>query len=357
MSARRPRTAVFDPEAFYPLRSLVEGPFSRWDLLEPLERFVRGIVLHDEMVMEIEPWPYDSEADEEAGPGLRNVITGVGPVLTGYESVLSAPLGAGTSPVPDIALSPEVLRVAAELSNAGPGNVYYNAHVEFMQRTLGAVRAGGSAVCDGKVWRAIDARPTSLPELFGVVDDEWREYARAADAGYMGPVVPPVLSIVLSRAVSRERICTILRDLRDEWAEPRARVWALVDAMKEASTLGELKERRQGLQEATRYFSPRQNLRGPRPLRVLWNVLADAAVGGLTASVAGGNPQVGAAGGALRAGVKAVVKAVPDSLDALLRRGAFDLAARVRRGLMSAEPMPALLSRFLTSAEKEKLRL
>ncbi|HVO23043.1 MAG TPA: hypothetical protein VMW56_05385, partial [Candidatus Margulisiibacteriota bacterium] len=301
----------------------MEGPFSQWDLLEPLERFVRGIVLHDEMVMEIEPWPYDSNADDEAGPEPRNVVTGVGPVLTGYESVLSAPIGVGPRPAPDIALSPEMLRVAAEISNAGQENVYYKAHVEFMQRTLGAVRAGGSAICDGDVWRAIDARATSFPaELFATLDDEWKEYARTADAGQIGPVIPPVLSIVLSRAGSRDRTCTMLQDLRDEWADARAKVWVLVDAMKEAATMQEFSELRRHLNDATPHFSPKRDSNSPRPLRVLWNVLADAGAGAFTASVAGGVPLIGATVGSVRAGVAAAAKTLPESLDALLRRGA-----------------------------------
>jgi hypothetical protein len=358
MSTRTTRTAVFDPEAFYPLRSLVEGPLSRWDLLELLERFVRGIVLHDEMMMDIEPWPYDSDADEEAGPGPRNVIAGLGPVLTGYESVLSAPLGVGTSPAPDIALSPEMLRVAAQLPKAGPGNVYYNAHVEFMQRTLGAVRAGGSAICASDVWSAIDARATSFPaELFNTLDDEWKEYTRAADASQIGPVIPPVLSIVLSRAGSRERICTMLEDLRDEWAVARAKVWGLVDAMKEAPTLANLNELRRQLQDAARYFSPKADSNSFGPLRRLWNVFTDVVAGAVTAGLAGGAPQTGAIVGGVRGGIAAVAKALPESLDAVLRRGAFDLAARVRRGLMNAEPMPGLLSRHLSSAERAELGL
>ena len=64
MSAERTITAVFDPEAFYPLRSLVEGPFSHWDLLEPLERFVRGIVLHDEMIIVGAPVPVPNRRGE-----------------------------------------------------------------------------------------------------------------------------------------------------------------------------------------------------------------------------------------------------------------------------------------------------
>lgn len=51
----RSRRAVCDPDAFSPFRSLIQGPFDDWALLEPLERFVRGIVLHDDMTMELTP--------------------------------------------------------------------------------------------------------------------------------------------------------------------------------------------------------------------------------------------------------------------------------------------------------------
>ena len=90
---------------------------------------------------------------------------------------------------------------------------------------------------------------------------------------------------------------------------------------------------------------------------MLWNVFADAAVGAAAASIAGSKPLVGAAVGGMRAVVAAGITALPDSPDVLLRRGAFDLAARVRGGLMKTEPMPALLSRFLTAAGKQTLGL
>jgi len=60
-----PRRAVCDPDAFLPLPDLVEGSLISWDLLKPLERFVRGIVLHDEMIMEYEPHRYDPISDED----------------------------------------------------------------------------------------------------------------------------------------------------------------------------------------------------------------------------------------------------------------------------------------------------
>jgi hypothetical protein len=44
--------AACDPDAFYPLRSLVKGPFDNLEDLPAIERFVRTVVLHDEIVME-----------------------------------------------------------------------------------------------------------------------------------------------------------------------------------------------------------------------------------------------------------------------------------------------------------------
>jgi hypothetical protein len=41
--------AVCDQEAFYPLRSLVAGPFTDLRELIEVERFVRTVVLHDEI--------------------------------------------------------------------------------------------------------------------------------------------------------------------------------------------------------------------------------------------------------------------------------------------------------------------
>ncbi|HEX9725821.1 MAG TPA: hypothetical protein VGC53_16200 [Vicinamibacteria bacterium] len=49
--------AVFDQEAFYPFRRLVEGALTDVRDLERIERFLRAAVLHDEMDMELEPAP------------------------------------------------------------------------------------------------------------------------------------------------------------------------------------------------------------------------------------------------------------------------------------------------------------
>ena len=52
--------AICDQKAFYPLRSLINGPLTDLNELHEIERFLRTVVLHDEISMELEPCPYDS---------------------------------------------------------------------------------------------------------------------------------------------------------------------------------------------------------------------------------------------------------------------------------------------------------
>ena len=47
------RVTVCDPESFYPLRNLVAGPLTDRHELTAVERFVRTVVLHDEISMEL----------------------------------------------------------------------------------------------------------------------------------------------------------------------------------------------------------------------------------------------------------------------------------------------------------------
>src|SRR5436309_6188892 len=52
------REAVCDPEAFDPFRRLVSGQFGRADDLGKVEQFIRTVLLHDEMHIEIKLWPW-----------------------------------------------------------------------------------------------------------------------------------------------------------------------------------------------------------------------------------------------------------------------------------------------------------
>src|SRR6266481_7368656 len=173
MSGRKRSIAVFDPDAFYPFRSLVKGPFNRLDDLLKVERFFRGILLHDEMRMEAEPWadPGEEARDEEdADPGPRNVIVAIAPVLDGFEGLLQSPLGPKEEI--SISLSENLLTLAAELSGAGPGNPYYKAHIEYLQRLLNVLSGGGSIFCDGEIIRRAELIGREYPEkLFASLDE------------------------------------------------------------------------------------------------------------------------------------------------------------------------------------------
>ena len=124
------RVAACDPSAFYPLRSLVAGPFRNLDDLPAIERFIRTVVLRDEIVMEVAPLPYDPENDagfteDEGASGGRLVITAFGPVLDGYD-FFSSRYGP-EKPTPKIELAPDLVLEASRYANAGEGNVYFEA--------------------------------------------------------------------------------------------------------------------------------------------------------------------------------------------------------------------------------------
>ena len=80
-------TALCDPDAFYPFRSLVQGPLNDLGVLPKIERFVRSVVLHDEMEMVMEPLPEHGE-DEGHEWQLEEIAAGT---LPSFPSIVTAP--------------------------------------------------------------------------------------------------------------------------------------------------------------------------------------------------------------------------------------------------------------------------
>ncbi|MFA6999999.1 MAG: hypothetical protein WC241_02670 [Candidatus Paceibacterota bacterium] len=350
--------AICDQKAFYPLRNLVQGPLASVNDLADVERFVRTVVLHDEISMENEPWPYDPDSDsefteEEKLAGGRNVVVAIGPTLIGYDFFMEK--NSGWKPEnSNLALSPALLEIARNFSNADEGNVYYKAHIEHLQHIVSTIKKGGSALLAGQFGSAAIDASTKYPEkLFENLDQDWQQFAREVDAGKLDIMVPPVLSIILSRCARRDAIPTILKDLRDEWADARIKVWALLGQLKTADTISETRNIREELAAASILMSPTQNEFDTKPIRVLWDLIAGSVTGAFIALTSGSDPSDGAVTGALSMASRSVPPLINELGPVMFGRGAFDLAKRVRKESLRVEY--GALARLLTTAEKHKL--
>ena len=350
--------AIFDPHAFYPFLRLVQGGLQNWNELQDIERFVRAIVLHDEMSMILEPWPYDPLADEEMStnePGARNIIVGMGPILSDYEGLLS--IAKNLEPISEEEVSSTLRDIAAEFSNARPGNPYYNAHIEFAGKILAVSKDGGSIICEGRFSRAMELRAVKYPQkLFQVLDKDWQEYAMATEAGRIGVKIPPILNIILTRCKKREDIPDGLKLLRGEWTDARKKLWGLLKELRNSQTLKEAHRIQQELAEASKYFSPLSQQIEFSPVRMLWDLFAESGGGAIDSALAGGDPAIGAVAAAGRKALTNSAQSGKQFGKLLFGRGAFDLARRVRKEVMNSSPKNTL-SRLLTQSEKDALGL
>jgi hypothetical protein len=159
-----------------------------------------------------------------------------------------------------------------------------------------------------------------------------------------------MLSVVLNNCERRDAIPAVVRDIRRDWSRARRKIWQLVANQKTARTFGEVDEIDRELAEASRSLSPTNPPEGSSPLRMLLDIFAAAIGGAVTAKLAGGDAKIGAA-------TKAIPQIIGSAFDAqsLFRSGAFDLAGRIRNAVSGVEPMPGILSRFLTETEKQAL--
>lgn len=349
--------AIFDPHAFYPFRRLVQGGLHNSNELQDIERFVRAIVLHDKMSMILEPWPYDPLADEEMStnePGARNIIVGMGPVLSNYEGLLS--IAKNLKPISEEEVSSTLRDIAAEFSNARPGNLYYNAHIEFVGKILAVSKDGGSIICEGRFSRALELRAGKYPEkLFQVLDKDWQEYAMATEEGRIGVKIPPILNIILTNCKKREDIPHRLKLLREDWTNDRKKLWRLLGELRNAQTLKEAHRIQHELAEASKDFSPLSQQTEFSPVRMLWDVFAETG-GAIDSALAGGDPAIGAVAAAGRKVLTNLAQSGKQFGKLLFGRGAFDLARRIRKEVMYSSPKNTL-SRLLTQSEKDALGL
>lgn len=352
MSIRR---AIFDPDAFYPFRSFVEGHINSWSQFDSIERFLRAILFHDEVCMEIEPISGSSD-DEEHEPGPRNIVVGFGPVLDNYDGLLISPSGPNQGF--STALSKKLLDFTLTRCPGGPGDPYYEAHLRYLQTLAHTWESGGSVVCDGELANQAQMAVSQFPPvLFERLDRDWKNYVQSAELQRIGPSLPPIICIVLTRCAKREDIIPVTKVLREEWATPRNKIWKLVEQLKTANTINEAYDIQRQFEEASKQFSPVKDDIGLTPLRVMWDIFAGAGGGSVDAAVAGGNPGTGALVGGARALVSTIASQGTDFARTLFGYGALDLANRVRSQAMKVEPITRLLSRHLNQKEKSLLQL
>jgi hypothetical protein len=347
------RVAVCDPEAFEPLHRLIAGPLVDLHELTAIERFVRTVVLHDDISLLFTPWPYDPESEHSS---LHVAFIAVGPKPKATYGLFTGRLpGSGTAEISEIPLSPELVEVARRFSHAEEGNIHFKTHIKFLQDIVDLVRKGGSALLAGKFGTAAIGASTQFPPIwFEHLDRDWQQFAREIGAGGINFMVPPVLSIILTRCARRDAIPAVIKDLQAEWADARAKVWSLVDRLKAARTVAEAQEIRRELEAASRLLSPAQSEFDTKPGRVLWDLVVGSMAGAATAMVSGGRLSVGATIGAV---ISTAAKSVPPLIHelgpALFGRGAFDLARRIRQETLGVEY--DALAKLLTDAEQRKL--
>jgi hypothetical protein len=165
-------------------------------------------------------------------------------------------------------------------------------------------------------------------------------------------LLPPVVSIVLSRCRSREQIPEVLRDLRDELAASRARVWAAIRRARMAESVKDGFEAISELEEVARSFIAAPDEPRFASIRVFWEMVIGAAAGGAAA----GHPVGAIVGGAALPLATEIATRLSTKL---LSRGSIDLGRRLGLELLRVKPEVALkmLSRHLTAGERAKLGL
>jgi hypothetical protein len=351
------RTAVCDQEGFYPFRSLVTGGLESIEELALAERFVRTVVLHDAIRMDLQPMPAHDDEDEwteeQVAAGVRPVIVAFGPDLRPYDRLFTPNDGPDRRDYTRIEISDSLRQLAVELSDGQPGNVYHDAQLNFLQRLTQTLRDGASIVCGGEAGIALRRTAATYPDaIFSTLDRDLQDFAREAAAAHVGVSIPPVLSVVLGRIGSRDHIVETVCALRDEWKEPRDRMWTLIDQMRTAGTVRDFHDVRAELERASAALSPARAPVAIEPTRVFWDLVGPAAA--LGATVATGN-ELGETVAAVTLGARAVRDVVIPAANYLFGRGALDLARRVRSEIIEAAELPTTLDRFLTQEERRAM--
>jgi hypothetical protein len=222
--------------------------------------------------------------------------------------------------------------------------------VEYFKQLIDVLRSSGSVVCEGEAAERAELLGKHYPErLFEGLDADWQRMASELATGRFGPVLPPIVALVLQRAQVRKAIPVILYELRDELARARTSVWNAIRRLESAHTVPEMSDALRELDDVSRALSVISGDNRSSSGRVWWEIVGRA----IGAGVAGitGSAITGAAFGS-------IATRVGDRLiSSLLSRGAVDLGRRLRRELIDVHLSAKELGRILGASERAKLRL
>jgi hypothetical protein len=354
------KIAVCNRAAFQPFQRLVAGPLGIEDLPDA-ERFVRAVVLHDDVGMLPERFRIDVRQDGSS------VVRTVHVLAYGFER-----LGRYQDPWFDENWEEGKKLLNTQFRETEFGGYVFDPYQRSFTTAVAQIESGGSAVVRDSVWEIEVAyasqqgkpeikrhpaewetrlaRAENRPErLFDQLDESWQTFGKEVAEYGLELRIPPVLGIVLSRCARRDAIPDILLDLRNEWASARAKVWDRLDSLRNVRTLEEAAQIRLELKAASKLFSGEQTDFDTQPIRVFWEMAFAAAAGAVVASGTPLGPVGGAATGAIGAAARAAPKLLQEIGPALFGRGAFDLAKKVRRETGKVEP--GVLRRLLSQSE------
>ena len=215
-------------------------------------------------------------------------------MLNGYEDIVRLP--SGPTRELNLELPPPLVELAVSSARTDRGDdPYLRSHIRYLQNLSLVVKRGGSVLVAGNVGRAAFRISHQMPAaLLQHLDADVRQFAEQANRGDLGLVVPPFLAIVIKRAGRRERIVDALVELRQEWDQPRQRVWETLHALRCTSDIREAHDLIRELDGISRAIRA-PGASGSRPMEVAWRVTTEAGAGAVAALIASGSPLLGAA--------------------------------------------------------------
>jgi hypothetical protein len=324
------KIAWCDFSHFETFRKLVEGPFTPADV-GPAERFVRTVVLHDEIKM----MPSGMQLyEDESGQRFERMS----PIFPDVTRFIVFAEKETFSPSPFLPDADGIRRIT--LDGVTLANMF------------GMLEKGGSILTgSGEIETKLAACEAYPDRLFEHLDTKWQDYAKKGQLDGFGLLIPPILGVVLTRCARRNAIPTVLADLRNEWARPRRTLWAHLDALKESRTLAEAEKIRESLSKVSKHLSLETSEFDTKPIRVFWEIAATASAGAAIGAISGGSPYRGALAGGMGAAARSMPSLLHEFGPVLFGRGAFDMAQRVRTEISKVE-LDAL-STLLGNSERQ----